>query len=322
MISYVGLDCPGCNRPFIEEDDVVVCPVCGAPHHRECWNQLGHCACEQAHGTDHEWKRPQQQESQGEEKQCPRCGAMNPEEGLFCLQCGLPLNQEEAQAAGRAAANAPFGGVQQGRTVIFVDPMGGVDPSETIDEIPVTEIASFLGSNSAYYLPRFVSMHKNKSSVSLNWSAGILEGFWMLYRRMIKPFLLFTVVTLLLNIPYFITLFQYMSAAFQDVSYFLSNRDVNPLLYHPSEGMLLVSNILSYVTLLIRVGLLLFGNRIYMAYVMKKVRQIREDEPDTAKRGQVLCIKGGVKPAYPLIYIAVYSGIFLVIQMLATLLLT
>ena len=54
MISYVGLDCPACHRPFIEEDDIVVCPVCGAPHHRDCWNRLGHCACEESHGTDHE----------------------------------------------------------------------------------------------------------------------------------------------------------------------------------------------------------------------------------------------------------------------------
>ncbi len=322
MISYVGLDCPACHRPFIEEDDIVVCPVCGAPHHRDCWNRLGHCACEESHGTDHEWKRPKGT-PHGTEKRCPRCGTMNPEEGLFCIQCGLPLSQDEAQAtAGQGASYSPFGAGQRGATVVFVDPMGGVDPSETIDEIPVTEIASFLGSNSAYYLPRFVSMHKNKSSVNLNWAAGILDGFWMLYRRMIKPFLIFMGIMLLLDIPYLILSGQYLSAMVQDIDYVLNNRAVNPLLYNPAEELVLAANILSYVTMLVRVGMLLFGNRIYMAFVMKKVRRIRAQEADPALRGQLLSARGGVKPAYPLIYVAISCGLFIVAQGIVTLLIT
>ena len=321
MISYVGLDCPVCHRPFTEEDDIVVCPVCGAPHHRACWNRLGHCACEDTHGTDHEWRRPQQEQPHGE-KRCPRCGTMNPEEGLFCTKCGLPLNQEEAQAtAGRGGAYSPFGG-QQGAPVVIVDPMGGVDPSETIDEIPVTEIASFLGINSAYYLPRFVSMHKNKSAVNLNWAAGFLSGFWMLYRRMIKPFLIFLIIMVILNIPNMITSSQYISAAVQDMEYFLNNGDVNPSLYHPAEGLLLATNILSYITILVRVALLLFGNRIYMSYVLKKVRRIREVQEDPTSRGQMLSAQGGIKPAYPLIYVAICCGLVIVAQIVVSFLIT
>ena len=36
--------CAYCHALLFEEDDVVYCPECGAPHHRDCYNQLGECA--------------------------------------------------------------------------------------------------------------------------------------------------------------------------------------------------------------------------------------------------------------------------------------
>ena len=47
--------CQLCNAYLFEDDDVVFCPECGAPHHRECYNSLGHCALEHLHGTDQQY---------------------------------------------------------------------------------------------------------------------------------------------------------------------------------------------------------------------------------------------------------------------------
>lgn len=55
---YSGLCCPVCKVKFKDDDDIVVCPVCGAPHHRECYNQIRHCAYEQFHGTESQWREP------------------------------------------------------------------------------------------------------------------------------------------------------------------------------------------------------------------------------------------------------------------------
>ena len=44
VMNYQGVCCPVCGKPFQEGDDIVVCPECGAPHHRECYKSLGHCA--------------------------------------------------------------------------------------------------------------------------------------------------------------------------------------------------------------------------------------------------------------------------------------
>ena len=47
--------CAFCKALLFDEDDVVHCPVCGAPHHRDCYNKLGHCALEDLHGTENEY---------------------------------------------------------------------------------------------------------------------------------------------------------------------------------------------------------------------------------------------------------------------------
>lgn len=49
MNKYVNVPCAKCGKPFTEDDDVVVCPDCGAPHHRSCYLELGHCARQDQH---------------------------------------------------------------------------------------------------------------------------------------------------------------------------------------------------------------------------------------------------------------------------------
>ena len=33
----------GCGKPLTLQDDIVVCPDCGAPYHRDCYEKLGRC---------------------------------------------------------------------------------------------------------------------------------------------------------------------------------------------------------------------------------------------------------------------------------------
>ena len=51
-MKYSNYKCPICNNQFTEDDDVVVCPECGTPHHRECYVQNGNCANADKHGTN------------------------------------------------------------------------------------------------------------------------------------------------------------------------------------------------------------------------------------------------------------------------------
>ena len=56
MQSFFGSLCPYCGEKFAEGDDIVVCPECGTPHHRECYKENSACANEAKHSENYEWK--------------------------------------------------------------------------------------------------------------------------------------------------------------------------------------------------------------------------------------------------------------------------
>ena len=49
MPDYKKYKCPVCNKQFKDGDDIVVCPECGTPHHRECYKLTGHCVNQGLH---------------------------------------------------------------------------------------------------------------------------------------------------------------------------------------------------------------------------------------------------------------------------------
>ncbi len=43
-MDYKGYECPVCHEQFQDGEDIVVCPECGTPHHRACYEENGACA--------------------------------------------------------------------------------------------------------------------------------------------------------------------------------------------------------------------------------------------------------------------------------------
>ncbi|MHB9108411.1 MAG: RING finger protein [Armatimonadota bacterium] len=41
--THVGKTCPYCQTPIKPNVEIVTCPRCGIPHHRECWEENGRC---------------------------------------------------------------------------------------------------------------------------------------------------------------------------------------------------------------------------------------------------------------------------------------
>ncbi len=118
MFFYEGYTCPVCKREFKETDDIVACPKCGAPHHRECWKLEGHCHYAEDHDSPRQWKRPEPAAAEvpppaagtagpaaAAGKVCPHCGQQNTEFAEFCSRCG-----QELPAADWTSAPPPAGG--------------------------------------------------------------------------------------------------------------------------------------------------------------------------------------------------------------------
>lgn len=98
-MEFTEYKCPICDKQFKKGDDVVVCPECGAPHHRECYEKEGHCHFADKHGADFSFEKEQLEEAEQQAEQdakdgvvlCKRCGAENPKEMFYCCNCGAPL---------------------------------------------------------------------------------------------------------------------------------------------------------------------------------------------------------------------------------------
>lgn len=93
-MKYTGNICKGCNLPFEDGDDVVVCPECGTPQHRECYAKENKCVCAHLHGEDYAWQGKVNNESplpvqKTETVSCPNCGYENPVGTPVCKQCGM-----------------------------------------------------------------------------------------------------------------------------------------------------------------------------------------------------------------------------------------
>lgn len=195
-LNVEGQICPVCKGHLFNDDDIVYCPVCGAPHHRECYASIGHCGLEELHGTERQYQRPQDSPEEDETPAqdplvtCRYCGTENPKTSLFCERCGHPLGAGDANNAG---ANGPlFGGAQN---PFVIDPLGGVRQDETIDGVPVVDVARFVMLNTARYIPIFKRISK-KNRISWNWGAFLFPEGWLFYRKCYKPGVLFLMISI------------------------------------------------------------------------------------------------------------------------------
>ena len=57
-------------------DDIVVCPECGAPHHRECYEKEGHCHFADKHGADFSFEKEQLEEAEQQAEQDAKDGVV------------------------------------------------------------------------------------------------------------------------------------------------------------------------------------------------------------------------------------------------------
>lgn len=307
MFFYEGQSCPVCGKQFAETDDIVTCPVCGAPHHRACWQADGHCHFESTHGTPAQWSRDaapatDSPRANPESNCCPHCGAPNVQYAEFCGRCGRALNTDDWQSAAQPPhqAGAPFHEYTPFHAGF--DPLGGVAHNEPFDEdVTAEDLAVAVGSNTTYYLPRFQKIRDGRA-VQWNWAAFLVAPYWLLYRKQYVSGILVT----LFYLVYFALnyLVFHMSGA-------LGLTNVDPFMVSYEAGYLPVLFLLSVAMLVIHLLFGLFANYLYFHTCKKRVRTAKETDP--ADFRTVLQSLGGVS----LVWGAVsYFGINIITSMI------
>lgn len=280
MFFYERQTCPVCGRFFGEQDDIVTCPECGAPHHRACWKKEGHCHFKELHGTKQRWSDMPESAPATPLKNCPRCGYRNPEFSEFCAHCGLELKPSEWSATPPVTERPPVNhytppnAYQPFTPINQTDPYGGVPHDAIIEEVPVKLIADIVGPNAAYYLPRFMKMANGGSKISWNWAAFLLDSTWLLYRKNAVTGLLSLLLLSALSLfnQFFIMPPLLAACGVRTLQELLLKpeiilQDRNAMLWY---GLFAAVTVLTTV---IRLAIALFGNYFYMRTVLKKARK-------------------------------------------------
>ena len=194
-MNFEGRKCVVCSAYLFEDDDIIVCPECGAPHHRDCWNSIGRCRLEELHGTEQQYKyEPEEEKSEQEtaapeEKKasfCRGCGAELERDARFCPYCNLPVAE--------TPQGIPFA---PGVSYQF-------NPEEELEDgVTMGDAAKAVAVNGYRYIPKFKEF-KNGKKTSWNWAAFIWPHGWHAFRKMYALSAIFAVlivVATLLTLP-------------------------------------------------------------------------------------------------------------------------
>lgn len=327
-MEFTEYKCPVCDKQFKKGDDVVVCPECGAPHHRECYEQEGHCHFADRHSDDFSYEKEQQEEAEQQAEQdakdgivlCKHCGTENPKEMFYCSNCGAPLYGEDAnnpnfqqnpdngqpnpnfnQNQGMPPFGVPFGQANPQQMAAAFDPMAGMKSDEPlVDDITAGEAAKFIGKNTPYYLRVFSFINRFKKS-RFNFTAFILSGVYFLYRKMYGLGVLFSVLVLgsmvgaayITSLPEWVSIYNSIAQAQSSGSGQILSLN-NSFGLSSNEFLFFISPlIVNAISLIVMIISGLIANKCYFNHSVKKIKKIKSTT-DKDLVNEALETKGGV----------------------------
>lgn len=162
MALYENEKCPVCSKPFEKGDDIVTCPECGTPHHRECYKDYGGCKNKSLHGTDFIYKRNDAHDHEAKAKE------KNDINGYFPPLTDEKVNGESEYYEPDGAAAPP---TENSETEKRVD---------EIDGVKLEDLAAVVAINPLKFLQKF---RRNKK-LNWNWSAFVFGPFYFFFRKM------------------------------------------------------------------------------------------------------------------------------------------
>lgn len=285
--SVKGQTCPICKAYLFDEDDVAVCPVCAAPHHRECFINAGHCGMEEFHGSDMQYDKVRAQNEVKEEKpqedeqmqECPSCHNRFKKGNAFCNQCGAPVNK-----------GMPF--------AIRIDILGGVKPKEDLGEgITADEAKDFVMVSPNRFIPKFKEF-KNGGKVWFSFWHLLFPSASFAMRKMYFYALIAGAVEIASNIllaPLNGSIGQLMADSSVKTYY-----DLAMALINSNDKALWMNFLLGTVglllTLSVRILSALFANKLYYKHTIKTLKEIKETATDKEQKVRLIRKKGGVNP--------------------------
>ena len=273
-LNNSGEKCSVCHAYLFDEDDVVYCPQCGAPHHRDCYNAIGHCGLEQYHGTENQNKKPENKKEEDKQQKfnntktqtvCNICGNVYSSDDKVCSSCGAPNISK------------------MGGSFVSFDFLGGVPADMDIGEgVTANEAKMFVGTNTQRYIPKFASFNFGKK-ISWNWAAFLFPCAWFSSRKMYTV----GILTGALHIAFAMLLLPFNKAIsvfdFSESSNYIEASQIIAQNIDKIGKVVIFAAIIGIILqLILRVFSATVGDYFYKRRVIKCVKEIKNGTEDQA----------------------------------------
>ncbi len=282
-LDVKGQKCVVCSAYLFSDDDIVYCPECGAPHHRDCYKTMGHCGLEELHGTEQQYKKPETPEkgeqaehnppkntaeNKTNEHRCRACGTELDVNARFCPNCGLSSD-----------GSSPFNSFSP-----FTQAVEIKDDALVAEDVTALEAAKIVRVNPFRYIPKFISLSENRKT-SWNWAAFLMPNAWFAYRKMYKESIISTVLmimSLIFNVPFNLSVMQLpLSSSGETVNTYIE------LAQYYTEHLaeigvlpLVLATVGMALSLIIRIVCGIYGDWIYRNRVVFAAHEIRKADDE------------------------------------------
>lgn len=325
---YTNEKCSVCNKAFADDDDIVVCPICGTPHHRQCYVDNKTCANESLHSQGFEWTpsdtekaeisvasaEPEKQDDGHKVVFCPNCGKENPAEEPVCTNCGARLYNNQQKGVLSQPIILPDMSNQQ-----FSTPVIQILPDDEIGGNKVSDTAEYIQLNADRYIPKMFKMEKTGNNISWNWAAFFFTPYWFFFRKLqITGFVL---MLLSLIVTGCCATDRLVAATInaQDVyqQYKSGNATEEQLLASRDQvAKLPEAIVLSSSQLVLKIFAGLFANYLYKKKAEKDIRDIKSKATTPEAYRLMLFKRGGMSGTMCLLS---FAGYFCALQILLSL---
>ena len=319
-MEFTQYSCPVCGERFANGDDVVVCPECGTPHHRECYERSNRCFYEDKHAENYNFASSESGEEETKDDSgfitCTRCGAENEHTAFYCSTCGFPLNAEDRakeEAANRQQTNnraqgMPFGFGNPGAAAF--DPLAGMRSEDEIAEnVKVGEAAKYIGKNTPYYLTVFNRIRQS-SMGRFNLSAFLFSGAFFIYRKMYIPGIILALMMIGITVGSACIILSNNWMTTMEYSDLLTGITDNTLGADKMAALMINSGLN-----LLRIGIMLFSgfsaNKLYYRHCTKQINRIKSENKDKNEDlHKAIEARGGVNLPMAISFFAAFAVIY------------
>lgn len=295
---YLQEKCPVCGKEFEATDDIVVCPLCGTPHHRDCYKKNGECGNAEKHNEGFIWE-PTQKETVNE--------------------------QEFSQNENSNGAPVPPPFIENG--IQFENPLNSFPP-EFKDGTKTIDVAAFTQKGAFQYLKKFFSEEAGKKT--FNFWALIFGGFWFVYRKMYKLGAIFIAITLVLStIPVLVPQSAKLSKSMDNLATKLQTMDSSSVeqmeeLYNEMFKTMAKYPVGIAVNVICSIADLAFGiymgiiaNKKYKEHINKQINTINSTAQTEDLRRNRIMAEGGTQFGFTILSVLAVEIIGTVITLLS-----